>query len=312
MYSISLAQDISQTQLPKIMPTFESLVALFIQSKDIRRSSLRVYEVSFAQFHAYLQSVGSAYPREQDVKSFKQHLIDKQLSPFTISAYIAALKSLFSFLANRNLYPNIAREINVPKKPKGFMKDSLTKKQAQDLLSAAQGPDVTSKRDYAILSTLVRCGLRSIELIRANIEDIRQSSGIPVLYVQGKGCDAKDEFVVLTEGALSALNLYLAARGKLKPSDPLFASHGPRNNDGRLTTRSISRLVKQYMAKINLTSDRLTCHSLRHTFATLALMNNAPLLALQEAMRHANINTTTMYTHMQDRLTKGAEYFIDL
>ena len=71
-------------------------------------------------------------------------------------------------------------------------------------------------------------------------------------------------------------------------------------------------MVKECLKNIGLNEKELTCHSLRHTFATLALANNAPLLAVQKAMRHSNINTTTIYTHMADRLKHGAEQYIDI
>ena len=127
-----------------------------------------------------------------------------------------------------------------------------------------------------------------------------------------KGRDSKDEYVVLTNEALRAIRSYLSLRGRVNENEPLFASHGNRNNKGRLTTRSIRRMVKESLKLIELDEKELTCHSLRHTFATLALANNAPLLAVQKAMRHSNINTTTIYTHMADRLENGAEQYIDI
>ena len=164
----------------------------------------------------------------------------------------------------------------------------------------------------ATFNILLRCGLRSIEIIRADIGDVRQSCGMPILWVHGKGRDIKDEFVVLTDEALAAIHAYMAVRGKVNVNDPLFVSHSNHNASGRLTTRSIRRMVKEHLKQTGINSSRLTCHSLRHTFATLAIANNAPLLAVQQAMRHADINTTTIYTHMNDRLTNGAERYVKI
>jgi len=293
-------------------PSFEELVVTFLCNKDLRASSALSYRASFNQFAEYLRLNAVILVTEREIKDFKQYLIDKKLSVFTVISHLSAIKSLFSFLAARNLYLDIARDIKVPKKPKEFMRDALTKEQAQKLLKSASGETIVDKRDFAIISTLLRCGLRSIEIVRADIGDVRKSNGTPLLWVHGKGRDSKDEFVVLTDEALRAIRAYLTVRGKACDDDPLFASHGPRNAQGRLTTRSVRRIVKEHLKKIELNEKELTCHSLRHTFATLALANNAPLIAVQKAMRHSNINTTTIYTHMIDRISDGAEHYIDL
>ncbi len=302
----------SLIEITTVHHSLEMLINTFLERKDLRESSERVYRISFDQFMQYLAINGITTPTEKDIKEFKEYLISRKLSTFTVISYLGSIKSLFTFLSTRNLYPNIARDIKSPKKPREFMRDALTKEQAQQLLKSSSGDEITVKRNYAILSILLRCGLRSIELIRADVGDVRKCNGTPVLWVHGKGRDEKDEYVVLTQEALKAINEYLSLRGIVNEDEPLFASHGNRNANGRLTTRSVRRLVKDHLKLIGLDEKELTCHSLRHTFATLALANNAPLLAIQKAMRHSDINTTIIYTHMADRLSNGAEQYIDL
>jgi len=293
--------------------SFEDLVTTFLERKDLKESSEESYLSSFKIFKIYLETRSISHPTEQDIKEFKDYIMGRYLSVFTVISHLSAVKSLFSFVGARDIYPDVAKDIKVPKKPKGFMRDALTKEQAQELLKSAAGDDVTSKRDFAVLNILLRCGLRSVELCNADVGDVRYQNGTPVLWVQGKGRDCKDEFVVLTKESLSAIEEYLVLRKGVKPSEPLFLSHGNRNNKtGRLATRSVRRIVKGYLSKIGINNSRITCHSLRHTFATLALENNAPLLSVQKAMRHSNINTTLIYTHMKDRLTNGAENYIKL
>ncbi len=306
--------------LPKSFPivgtkkqlSFEGLINTFLERKDLRKSSELAYRASFSQFGHYLVNNSITAPTEKDIKDFKDFLIGRKLSVFTVISHLSAIKSLFSFLATRNLYDDIARDIKSPKKPKEFMRDALTKEQAQRLLKSVSGSDMITKRNHAIISTLLRCGLRSVEIIRADVGDIRRINGTPVLWVHGKGRDGKDEYVVLTNEAHKAIKSYLSLRGVVSDDEPLFASHGPRNTKGRLTTRSIRRMVKEQLKSIGIDEKELTCHSLRHTFATLAIANNAPLIAVQKAMRHSNINTTTIYTHMADRLENGAEQYIDI
>jgi len=309
-YAIPIAKaNLVKASTPQL--SLEVLINTFLECKDLRESSKKAYLTAFDQFLNYLDIYSIKTPTEKDIKDFKQYLTDRKLSTFTIISYLSSVKSLFSFLATRNLYPDIARDIKSPKKPREFMRDALTKEQAQQLLKSSSGDEITVKRNYAIMSTLLRCGLRSIEIVRADIGDVRKCNNTNVLWVHGKGRDGKDEYVVLTHEALRAIKAYLALRGEVKEDEPLFTSRNHKNN-GRLTTRSIRRMVKDHLKLIGLEEKELTCHSLRHTFATLALANNAPLLAVSKAMRHANINTTTIYTHMADRLNNGAEHYIDI
>ena len=318
MNQLSLFVDNHSVQIEsvrdlQVTPPFSSLVEYFLSTKDISQSSRAMYRGVFKQFKKYLETVESSYVKEHHIKDYRDELVFKKLSNFTVIGHMTALKSLFTFLSKRGLYPDIAKEIKTPKKTNAFMRDALTKSQASALSRIASGDDVISKRDNAVLNVLLRCGLRSIEIIRADVGDVRESNGTPVLWVHGKGHDGKDEYVVLTYEARKAIREYLELRANLKPEEPLFISHGPRaGKDKRLTTRSIRRMVKEQLRGIDIDDARITCHSLRHTFATLALANKAPLIAVQKAMRHANINTTTIYTHMLDRLENGAEHFIDI
>ena len=115
----------------------------------------------------------------------------------------------------------------------------------------------------------------------------------------------------MTHNALKPIYEYLQARGRVSDTEPLFVSVSDRNNGQRLTTRSIRRIAKEHLRDIHLDSDRLTAHSLRHTFATVALKNGAPLLQVKEAMRHNSVETTMIYAHSLDRISNGAERYVN-
>ena len=171
--------------------------------------------------------------------------------------------------------------------------------------------DIHGKRDFAIINLLVRTGLRTIEIQRANIEDINQSGGVSKLHIQGKGRDTKDEYVLLTQSSLKPIMDYLQHREEAKDTDPLFTSISDRNNGKRMTTRSLSRIVKGALIDAGINSKRLTAHSLRHTAITTALLAGASLQEVKTMARHADINTTLIYSHNIERGTNGAEYKID-
>lgn len=129
-----------------------------------------------------------------------------------------------------------------------------------------------------------------------------------VLFVHGKGRSGKDDFVVLTEALRKDIECYLDARGHYSPTDPLFASTSNRNKGGRLTTRSVSGIVKNALRNIGLDSERYTAHSLRHTSVTYALMGGASVEETQKMARHADISTTMQYAHHVDRVRHASEY----
>jgi integrase/recombinase XerC/integrase/recombinase XerD len=170
---------------------------------------------------------------------------------------------------------------------------------------------LTGKRDLALLNLLIRTGLRTIEVIRADIGDIRQQGTEALLWIQGKGQDAKDQFVILTDNTLRPIYEYLQARGARDKDKPLYASISDRNNGTRLTTRSVRRIVKERLRSIGIDSERLTAHSLRHTTITLSLEAGATIQEAQALGRHANINTTLIYAHNIDRLKNAPERLID-
>jgi len=322
MFNLAIPFDIDSNnqdnKFEKITFAFlngEELEDKILRFKHVRSSSVETYKASLKVFKSFLKKRNLKLISEDDVISFEIYLSKQNISTYTSISYLYAVKSFFDILFNRGLYPNVAFDIRTPKKPKGLMRDALTRDQAKQLLESVKGDDIIAKRDRAILNVLLRCGLRSIEVERSNIEDLRFQKGTPVLFVQGKGRDSKDEFVVLTKKTSEVIQEYLSLRKETRAREPLFVSHGNRSDkdkSGRLQTRSIRRIVKTYLRRIGLNNSRLTCHSLRHTFATLALENNASLVSVQKAMRHKSINSTTAYVDAAYRLKNSAENFIDL
>ena len=171
-----------------------------------------------------------------------------------------------------------------------------------------------SRRDYAIINLLLRGGLRTIEVIRANVEDITFKGSQRVLLVHGKGRDEKDNFIVLTDKTYKPIELYIKSRGKLTPSDPLFISNSNNSKGKRLTTRTISKIAKEGLKAIGLDNKSFTAHSLRHTTAVNILRAGGSLEMAQFTLRHSNPATTQIYTatlNEERRLKNSGEALID-
>lgn len=149
-------------------------------------------------------------------------------------------------------------------------------------------------------------GLRTIEISRANIEDIQTLRNNTVLYyIQGKGKEEKTDFIKLPYELESLLKKYLMLKGPLKKDSPIFSSTSSNNKGARLTTRSISGIVKTRLKNAGYDDERLTAHSLRHTAVTLALLQGKDITEVQQFARHNNINTTMIYNHSLEKAKNG-------
>lgn len=245
-------------------------------------------------------------PTAETVRQYRDYLQENGKKPTTVKNYIIAVKRFFSWIEEAGLYPNVAKHIKSGHISKNFKKDYLTGSQARQILNGIDRSTVKGKRDYAMLVTMLTMGLRTIEVTRANIEDIRTKGNTTVLYVQGKGHDEKDDLIRMPQHVESAIRDYLSVRKANDLSEPLFTSTSNHNVDGRMTTRSIRRIVKTAFISAGYDSPRLTAHSTRHTAATLSLLNGASLQQTQELLRHRNIGTTEIYAHNIDATTNPA------
>ena len=129
-----------------------------------------------------------------------------------------------------------------------------------------------------------------------------------LIYVQGKGHDDKDDPIKLPDYVLETINEYLTKRDS--DAKPLFLNHGKRSDKTRIKPKTISELVKNSLRLIGLDDKRYTAHSLRHTCATIALLNGASIQEVQMTLRHKSINTTTIYTHNLSRETNDVENIV--
>ncbi|MEW6455107.1 MAG: tyrosine-type recombinase/integrase [Acidobacteriota bacterium] len=277
---------------------------------DLRESTKETYSKALKVFSNWLYENQIDKPGKEDIISFKNHLKEKKLSAFTISSYLTALRRLFTFLESQRLYPDITKGIKGVKKPKGYFKSPLIQSQIVKLLSSVDKSTIIGKRDFAIINLMLRTGLRTCEVSRANIEDIIFDSGEWILKVQGKGSDSKDDFVILVEESYKPIMEYLNMRKNYKPSDSLFISHSDRSLGKRLTISGIRKIIFNRLKEAGIKTNKISAYSFRHSSATLALMNGADIVQVKDMLRHQNINTTLIYAHNLKRISQGAEKFV--
>lgn len=291
-------------------PVNTTVITRFTSFLDVAPLTVRAYSSGIKQFAKYISVTGIKNPVRDDVMSFKKELEIQGKKPATIALYISALKRFFAWTETEGIYKNIAVGVKAPKLSKGHKKDCFTGAQVKSILSGIDRSNLEGLRNYAIMGLMTTCGLRTVEVTRATIEDLRTVGGVPVLYIQGKGKNEKTDFVKIPDQVETALRAYFKARGEIQTNEPLFTSISKRNRGSQLTTRSISGIAKTAMINAGFNSSRLTAHSLRHTAVTLALLGGQDLSDVQAFARHSSINTTMIYNHAVNRMQSQCENLI--
>ena len=306
---------IVNSQEVTLIPTLniESLVDAFINSQDVKLSSKNLYRRTLKQYFNWVDTTNyllNEIARPQ-LLEYKDYLLSSGMSSLTVGSYITSVRRFYEWTEANKYYPNVAKGIKTPKRKQQFKKQPLLPAQATALLNFYQD---RALRDYAIISLLLRTGLRTIEVIRATVEDITFKGGQRVLLVQGKGRDEKDNFVLLTDKTYQPIAEYLATRGNISSSEPLFTSTSNNSKGDRLTTRTISYIAKEGLKAIGLDEKSYTAHSLRHTTAVNILRAGGSLETAQFTLRHSNPATTQIYTatlNEERRLQNSGEALID-
>jgi len=290
--------------------TIERLIDQFLGSIDVSENTVRTYREALRKFFGWMNSRDRFQLEEiekTDIREYRDWLKAHRAAN-TVSTYIVALRRFFDYCVNEGfLTNNSAQGVKGARKPQGHLRQDLSRAEIRALFDAIDRSTAAGKRDFAIVNLMVRNGLRIIELQRANVGDLETRQGRKILRIRGKGRDEKDEFTVLAEPTEEALLGYLASRGRPGGDESLLVGVGGRNRGWRLTRWTIRQRVTKYMIKAGVKRERVTPHSLRHSFITLAIEGGATLEEAQIAARHRSIETTRRYFHEHDRLERPVE-----
>lgn len=292
---------------------WRGLVATFISAQDVKESSRKLYTRTLSQFFVWMEKAKKNLSTltRQDILAYKDYLQDEALSSLTIGSYITAVRKFYEWAEAEKFYPNIAKGIKTPRRVQAFKKQHLTDNKSSELLNHFKS---LSLRDYAIVNLILRTGLRTIEVVRADVGDITFKGERRVLRIWGKGHIEKDDFVVLSDKAYQPIKDYLATRKGAKANEPLFTSTSNNNRGERLTTRTISGLCKSGLQAIGMDGKEFTAHSLRHTTAVAILKHGGQLTDVQSVLRHSSPVTSQIYTESvkeEMRLLNAPEAMLD-
>lgn len=278
----------------------EELITAFLDYADVKPNSETAYLKALKPLFRYLIAHGITEPTREDIKAYRQELLETKKET-TVNLYMTTARLFFDWTEATGLYPNIAKRLKGAKVSTDFKRDNLTSEQVKTVLQGIDTTTPTGKRDYALIFLTVTCGLRTMEIINADVKDLTVKGNRAVLYVKGKGRDGKDAYINVSAEADKVVRDYLKDREDAEPNAPLFTSVSNSNAGGRLTTRSVRRIVKNRFRAVGLDSERLTAHSLRHTAATLAIEGGESTEEAQIFLRHKDITTTMRYNHALDK-----------
>ncbi|GAB4536083.1 MAG: tyrosine recombinase XerC [Thermodesulfovibrionia bacterium] len=271
----------------------ERYIRDFIQSlraeRDISRHTEKAYINDLQEFITFIDKA----PQEidnLDIRAFLASLHEKGLKRTSISRKLATIRSFFKYLHREGIVKkNPARLVSNPRLSRALPR-FLSIDDTFSLMDAPEGETFRATRDKAILELLYSSGLRVSELVSLDMADLDIKDGL--IRVKGKG--KKERIVPIGSKAMDAIRNYLPERiTKRRLSPAVFLN----NHGGRLTDRSVRRILSIYSRLLNL-KGRVSPHAMRHTFATHMLHGGADLRSIQELLGHSSLSTTQRYTHV--------------
>lgn len=323
--------------------TGEMLHDKFMKFVDRRPSTMKGYDTCLRQFFGWMLDTGRQFPlTNDDIIAYRDYLTGatfgrsgtERLKPGTQQQYLRAVKQFFKWAASEKLHDNVAESVHGAKvSANTHRKDPLQREDVKIVADSIDRSTEQGKRLYAMYLLCISCGLRTIEINRANIEDIKTVGKRTYLYLQGKGHDERDQPVLLIPEVMEAIQDYLNSRSDHRAvKGPLFVSTSnkgkpgarlyktetdpitghkekvlDRISDGRIAPTTISTMLKGALVHAGYDSDRLTAHSLRHTSGTGAYKATGNIYLAQKHQRHVDPATTEIYVHAEDRQERETE-----
>ena len=285
----------------------DDAIRAFMTFLDLERhashETVRNYGSDLRQFQTFMRTeapdahvLDPVTVQTESIRAYLHWLDRKHEKSTSMARKLASLRSFYRYLQREGMVGlNPAEAIRTPKQPKHLPR-VLTKDDAAALMEFPGNQTGGSLRDRALLETLYSTGARVSELVGINLEDLRVSEGL--VHLRGKG--RKERIVPIGDVALRSIQAYLNQRPLIDPRDlttmPALSPVFRNSRGGRLTTRSVARLVARYSNR--LAGGSVSPHTLRHSFATHLLDEGADLRSIQEMLGHASLSTTQKYTHL--------------
>jgi integrase/recombinase XerC len=280
------------------MSNVQKAVKKFLESLEESNASPHTVKAYSQDLEIFAGYVGARTWKQVDhitIRGFLSHLYDKGLSKTSVARALAAVRSLYRWLAQEGeVEQNPAALVSTPKLPRKLPRVPTM----EEMNSVLDGeiPEIAAfpERDRVMFELLYGCGIRNSELVGIDVDQVRRRDQAILIYGKGK----KQRFVLFGEAVEAALKVYLPARQLLlsetRKNTPALLIN---RRGGRLTTRSVGRIIKKIAVAKGLSPD-VHPHTLRHAFGTHMLEEGADLRAIQEMLGHERLSTTQRYTQL--------------
>ena len=299
-------KPVESQMIAQTTPSINNLMQDWLNFVDVQPTTFTTYQRVLKNFGKYLAENNISELNREIVIGYRDFLLDN-LKPSTCRLYVATVKLFVKFLASKGICPDFTAHFKGVKVDNStHSRDALTADEAKEVFHSMQGSDAKSLRDKAIVGLMLATGLRCVEVTRLDVGDIEKRGKKLFLKVHGKGRQGKQDSVILPAQCAALIQAYLKTRQNVTSTEPLFVSTSHRCKGNRLQAQTISRLCKKALVNAGFDSSRLTAHSFRHAFCTIALVAGVEMREVSMAARHKSIVTTEIYAHDLDALSNRA------
>jgi integrase/recombinase XerD len=296
---------LSNQNLPAVADLSQAMadfLRLNVADGDVSPKTIASYLTEVKQYTLWCESEGINPVRatEDDLRRYRSHLL-ASYTRGTVATKLAVIRRFYNAALWRSLrMDNPATGLKAPKDKTG-REDSVKFLPLEGFKRLLSMPD--NARDKAILALMGWHGLRVEEVVNLDLANLALAGELPTISVTGKG--SRTRKVHLIERSVVALSAWLDIRQGQPSEQAIFVSIGNRDQGQRLTTRAVRYMVDSYLAQAGLKADGISCHSLRHSFATWSLAGGAKLTAISGAMEHSSVETTQVYAKIVDRINEN-------
>lgn len=295
---------------------FAEFLRLDVAEGDASPETIRTYWGQVNQYLAWCEKEGihPALAIEEDIKAYRAHLVDEGYARSTIATRLSVIRRFYAMAQARGYRPdNPAEGVKAPKDhtDRAERVKWLPLAAVYQLLAAPNPTTVDGRRDRAILSLFVIHGLRVSEVAGLQLEAYDPEAGkAGSVKVLGKG--SKRRTIYLVERSAAALRSWLEIRPHVaqKEEPTIFVSLHHPDPGTKMAPRSIRYLVDGYLEQLGLKADGISCHALRHSYATLSRAAGAKLDAIARTMGHSSVTTTQVYADIVDAMAENPARFL--
>lgn len=292
---------------PQTIPLQKLLILHSDYVNDLQRRNPETrgtYERTLREFMRWVRLEPELECSAKEIERYKKFLLTKRkLSPVSVTMYLSSVRKFFDYLMRVGvLTSNPAKLVKGGTHNQQHSRKSISVQEVHSLIQAIERKDEIGFRDFAVVKMMITCGLSEIELIRADIGDLKNKKGVMSISLQMKGMKSKNRTIALPTEAKEAIKSYLAFRTNAKDSEPLFMSAGNRTRGQRMTSRGIRERINFYLEKAGIKNGevrKITALSLRLTAIRILVQQGASVDEIKKKFHIVKELTVKRYLELQ-------------